>query len=53
MATGETIFLLERRTLSDGSLSFQKDPQKHGGVFFSRILDSQVICSLARAAAMR
>ena len=33
MATGETIFLLERRTLSDGSLSFPKDPhaQNHGG----------------------
>ena len=32
MATGETIFLLERRTLNDGSLSFPKDPQeqKHG-----------------------
>ena len=53
MVTGETIFLLERRTWSDDSLSFPKDPQKHGGTFFSRILDFQAICSLDRAAAIR
>ena len=53
MATRETIFLLERRTWSDDSLSFPKDPQKHGGTFFSRILDFQAICSLDGAAAMR
>ena len=53
MATAETIFLLERRTWSDNSLSFPKDPQKHGGTFFSRILVFQAICSLDRAAAMR
>ena len=46
MSTGDTIFLLERRTLSDGLLSFPKDQQKHGGTFFSRILDFQVICNL-------
>ena len=46
MATGETIFLLEMRTLSDGSLSFSKDPQKHGGTISSRILDIQAIWSL-------
>ena len=36
MATGGTIFLFERRTLSDGSLSFPKDlqEQKHGGPGF-------------------
>ena len=46
MAAGETTFLLvERRTWSDGSLSFPKDPQKQGGTFFSRILDFQTICS--------
>ena len=49
MATGEIIFLLERRTLSGGSLS---DPQKHGGTIFSRTLDIQVIWFLDRAAAM-
>ena len=43
MATRETIFLLERRKWSDDSLSFPKDPQKHGGTFFSRILDFQAI----------
>ena len=53
MATGETIFLLERRTWSDDSLSFPKDPQKRGGTFFLRILDFQAICSLDRAAALR
>ena len=52
MATRETIFLLARRTWSDESLSFPKDPQKHGGTF-SRILDFQAICSLDGAAAMR
>ena len=52
MATRETIFLLERRTWSDDSLSFLKDPQKHGGSFFSRILDFQATCSLDGAAAM-
>ena len=53
MVTGETIFLLERRTLSDGSLSFLKDPQKHGGTIFSRILDIQAISGfLDRSAVM-
>ena len=53
MATGETIFLLERRTLTDSLLSFPKDLRKHGGTFFSRILEFQAICSLDCAAAMR
>ena len=53
MATRETIFLFERRTWSDDSLSFPRDPHKHGGTFFSRILDFQAICSLDGAVAMR
>ena len=47
-------FFLRGETWSDDSLSFPKDPQNHGGTFFSRILDFQAICSLdSRAAAMR
>ena len=51
--TGEILFLLERRTLSDGLLSIPKDPKKHGGTIFSRILGILgAIWSLDRATAM-